>query len=129
MPKFKSDFKKVGEVNLPEFTGTRVMMMPIVIGDLNSVPEDLHHYNDFLAELFDIPEANQHKGKVGYITIDEKSVEPGNSHRREGLHVDGVFQGSCGGWGGGMGGGMGVSREWNVNRFISCRLPSMASRF
>lgn len=44
-------------------------------------------------------------GQVGYLTIDEKMVEPGETHRRRGLHVDGVYANGAGGWSGGSGGG------------------------
>jgi hypothetical protein len=100
--KFESKFKELTEVSLPQFTGTRVMMMPILIGDLSSVPSQLDHYGSTLQQLFGLSDP-KHYGKVGYITIDEKVVQAGSTHRRSGLHVDGVFNGSCGGWGGGGG--------------------------
>lgn len=102
---FKSEFKKLKLIKLPKFTGIRVMMMPITIGDMSSIPEVLKNYKEVFQELFAL--AREHKGKTGYITIDEKVVKKGETHRRAGAHVDGVFNGSCGGWGGGSGGGWG----------------------
>lgn len=97
---FESKFNKLSAVTLPEFSGTRVMMMPLILGDLSSIPESLNHYLPTFKELFSLMDA-KHQGQVGYITIDEKHVKVGQSHRRQGLHVDGVFNNSCGGWGGG----------------------------
>jgi len=41
MRSFHSKFEKLGEVTLPEFSGTRIMMMPLVLGDAGSIPESL----------------------------------------------------------------------------------------
>jgi hypothetical protein len=94
---FNSEYAERGPVRLPNFSGIRVMMMPVVIGDIGTVPID--GYEDAVADLFGY--APEHAGKVGYVTIDEKVVEAGETHRRRGLHVDGVFRGQCGSWGGG----------------------------
>lgn len=56
-------------------------------------------------------DASGYSGQVGYITIDEKEVAPGKTHRRSGLHVDGVYQASAGVWGGGVWGGGGYNKE------------------
>jgi hypothetical protein len=104
--KFDSVFKHVGETNLPNFSGTRIMMMPIIIGDLNSIPKELSHYQEGLNKLFSFTDPKHH-GQIGYITIDEKQVLAGTTHRRSGLHVDGVYDGKCGSWGGGGWGSVG----------------------
>jgi len=103
---FESKFNELNKVTLPEFSGTRVMMMPLILGDLSSIPESLNHYKETFKELFSIMD-KKHNGKVGYVTIDEKEVLEGKTHRREGLHVDGVFNDSCGSWGGGGWGSVG----------------------
>lgn len=95
---FDSVFRRVGSVKLPEFSGIRIMMMPIVIGDPESIPSSLRIWRDALATLSGF--AEQHKGRVGYLTLDEKHVGPGSTHRRAGLHVDGVCRISGGGWAG-----------------------------
>jgi hypothetical protein len=101
--KFESKFTELTEVQLPKFSGTRVMMMPLILGDLTSIPKSLSHYRETLSQLFQLMDP-KHQGQVGYLTIDEKSVSAGQTHRRAGPHVDGVFNDSCGGWGGGGGG-------------------------
>jgi hypothetical protein len=74
------------------------MMMPVILGDMKSVPDILHHYKPALEALFDM---GGHKNSVGYVTIDEKLLAPGDTTRRPGLHVDGVYHGRMGAWGGG----------------------------
>ena len=98
---FVSSCQSRGRVDLPAFSGTRIMMMPLILGDLSSVPEFLNHYKPTLQALFNL---GGNKGRVGYLTIDEKIVTSGSTHRRQGLHVDGIYQGRAGGWGGGGGG-------------------------
>lgn len=121
--RFESKFHRAGEVPLPAFSGTRVMMMPIILGDGESVPPELQHYAETLAALFEKMLAD-HAGKVGYLTIDEKRVAAGETHRRAGKHVDGVFNGSIGGWGGGGGGGWGSAGNGmlTVSNIAGCRL-------
>lgn len=100
---FESMFEKVGEVKLPEFSGLRVMMLPVIIGDVESLPDFVKGYKEAFKQICD--HAAKHNGEVGYLTIDEKEVKPQKTHRRSGAHVDGVYQGSAGGWGGGCSGG------------------------
>lgn len=94
---FTSSFERMGHIALPKFSGLRIMMMPLILGDLSSIPPLLSQWKDALASLFKM---RDYDGEVGYLTIDEKHITPGDSHRRPGLHVDGVYRGSGGGWGG-----------------------------
>jgi hypothetical protein len=93
--RFQSDFEKRGAIELPEFSNTRVMMMPVVLGDIESIPPSLQKWRRAMKTLFDM---QSHKGEVGYITIDEKLVTHGQTHRRAGLHVDGIYHGGKGLW-------------------------------
>lgn len=115
---FTSTFCYRGEVNLPAFSGTRVMMMPVRLGHIDSVPPDLAHYKDTIDALFRM---GGHAGGIGYITIDEKTVHPGCTHRRAGLHVDGVYQGRVGAWGGGGGWGSVGNGMLTVSSHPNCR--------
>ncbi len=66
-----------------------------------------------------------HHGEIGYLTVDEREVRRGETHRRAGLHVDGVYNGSAGGWGGGApGGGWGVvgNGMLTVSSHAMCRV-------
>lgn len=97
---FNSQFRPLSTVDLPAFSGVRVMMMPLILGDLDSVPDSLAAWRPTLETLFAL---GGHAGEVGYITIDEKTILPGETHRRAGKHVDGIYRNGLGGWGGGWG--------------------------
>lgn len=97
---FDSKIIELNTVEFPRFTGTRVMMMPVKIGDPESLPDELQHYASLFTALSNL---SSHHGETGYLTIDEKYLDHGESHRRPGRHVDGIYQGSGGGWGGGWG--------------------------
>lgn len=118
--KFESKFKELSRVRIPKFSNTRVMMMPIILGDLNSIPKSLSHYLDTFKDLFELTNKD-HFGKVGYITIDEKEVNSNETHRRSGLHVDGVFNDSCGSWGGGGGWGSVGNGMITVSSYPACK--------
>ncbi len=81
----------------PEFSGTRVMMMPVVLGFTPGVPD---HYKALVTKLYQQMEV-RFQGRTGYLTIDEQTLLPGETLRRGGLHVDGFYHGQCGAWGGG----------------------------
>jgi len=100
MKSFESVFKAHGAVALPGFSGTRIMMMPVRLGDMSTLPDTLGPYKDVIAALFSLQD---YDGETGYITIDEKSILPGEAHRRAGKHVDGIYRSTAGSWGGGGG--------------------------
>lgn len=105
MTEFDSTFEYCGPVALPNFTGLRVMMMPFLCGARESLPDMVRRYIPTVMQMCSF--RPQHKSQVGYLTIDEKRLIPFESHRRQGLHVDGVFRGGPGGWGGGGWGSIG----------------------
>lgn len=118
---FQSEFKRVGHVAFPKFSGLRVMMMPVRLGDEATVPAP---YQDMMRQLFAL--CPEQAGKVGYLTIDEKFVPAGEPHRLGGAHVDGIFEGKAGGiWGGepSPGGGWGSARTGmlTVASEVGCR--------
>lgn len=83
----RSTFKKLKEVYLPEFSGTRILMLPFLMEDIGTLPNDLSHYHQTVTELVDISPV---KKGVAYLTIDEKEVKVNETHRMGGLHVDGI---------------------------------------
>jgi hypothetical protein len=104
---FDSRFEERGVVSLPQFSDLRIMMMPIILGNMKSVPDFLSEWRKTLAALFAM---GGHKGETGYLTIDEKCVAAGETHRRSGMHVDGILRmpgetSIAGSWGGGGGWG------------------------
>jgi len=101
---FNSTFRKIwnhSPLEFPEFSGTRVMMMPVNLGSVVGVPSN---YHDLLHSLYSVIE-KRFIGEIGYLTIDEQCLLPKETLRRGGLHVDGYYHGNCGAWGGGGGWG------------------------
>lgn len=96
---FYSNFLKVRKLSFPAFSGTRIMMMPIILGDMKSIPTELKHYMPMVKSLFTSVQP-KYLNQVGYLTIDESNVLKGETHRRPGLHVDGFYKGKAGSWGG-----------------------------
>lgn len=98
--RFNSVYRKLWQPQplvFPEFSHTRIMMMPVVLGQLDGVPV---HYQPLVQALYNDTEV-QHLGQIGYLTIDERELKPNESLRRSGLHVDGYYHGRSGAWGGG----------------------------
>lgn len=116
MKTHRSALTRLGPVSLPQFSGTRILMMPFQMHNLlGSLPDGLHHWVPALRQARSLIR-RQHG--TFYLTIDESVVQPGTPQRRPGLHVDGwhvdgtTAGGSWGGggggsWGGGGGGGGG----------------------
>lgn len=121
MKSFKSKCEYVADCALPAFTGIRIMMMPLVIGDMKTIPDYLHDWKRAINRLFDCDfyrhGTDRDLGRVGYLTIDEKEVRPGETHRRAGLHVDG---GEGRGWGGGGGWASRETGMLTVSNVVGC---------
>ena len=63
-----------------------INMMPIVMGEDSSLPENVRRYSQLIHScLHHVPEE---EGKVGYLTIQEDWVLPGQCQRRPGLHIE-----------------------------------------
>jgi hypothetical protein len=89
----QSKIEDFGPIELPAYTGVRVMMMPFLMEDpTGTLPESLAGYRPALERVCALASP---KSGVGYLTIDEALVRAGETHRRPGLHVDG-----CGPYGG-----------------------------
>eukprot|EP00449_Zooxanthella_nutricula_P063009 CAMPEP_0198584360 /NCGR_PEP_ID=MMETSP1462-20131121/127922_1 /TAXON_ID=1333877 /ORGANISM="Brandtodinium nutriculum, Strain RCC3387" /LENGTH=191 /DNA_ID=CAMNT_0044315777 /DNA_START=34 /DNA_END=605 /DNA_ORIENTATION=+ len=89
--------KRGVHVEFPASTGLNVNMMPFVVGDEASLPEELRHYwpmimkccggddafhAEFRHDLRPDPE------EIYFLTVQETNVQEGTSQRRPGLHVD-----------------------------------------
>lgn len=105
MASFKGELRWLGPFTFPTFSKVRVMMMPFRLDDQDSIPVQIGHWAESLFGLLQWAIPAQSRKGVGYLTIDEAWLEAGETHRRPGLHVDGVGEdGKAGGWGGGGGG-------------------------
>ena len=96
-----------GPIALPPFSATRILMMPFDLADVSaSLPPSLKAWIPLLVSM---RECSLVRDGIAYVTIDEREVPTGVSHRRPGLHVDGwrddIGAGIWGGatWGGGAG--------------------------
>jgi hypothetical protein len=79
--------KLTDKIPLPDFKDLRILLMPIILGDNESIPDkDLIPMMEAISKTYI---AEPHKDKVVYLTIDQKIVKPKETHRRKGLHVDG----------------------------------------
>ena len=96
--------REVGGIKFPQAQGIKVNMMPFIMGDVESIPQNLRQYKE-LVQSCNLPK--EEVGRVGYLTIDEGLVASGNSQRRGGIHTEGHPTRSWGGGGGGTWGGRG----------------------
>lgn len=62
-------------------------MMPFVIGDPASIPEEYRQYVELLQRCQGY-KCSSEEGKIGYLTIHESLVQGGETQRRLGLHTE-----------------------------------------
>jgi hypothetical protein len=79
-------FSSCGSVRFPEAEGRNVNMMPFVLGDKESLPEELHPYYDSC--ITRCPVMADEIGTVCYLTVAEGFVTASGTQRRGGLHVE-----------------------------------------
>eukprot|EP01129_Flabellula_baltica_P011447 TRINITY_DN5014_c0_g1_i1.p1 TRINITY_DN5014_c0_g1~~TRINITY_DN5014_c0_g1_i1.p1 ORF type:complete len:331 (+),score=61.71 TRINITY_DN5014_c0_g1_i1:207-1199(+) len=72
--------------SFPKRKGLYCNMMPFIIGHRSSLPPEYDEYYRCL--ISKLPFHPDEIGQVGYLTVDERIVEPGESHRRPGLHIE-----------------------------------------
>ena len=89
-------FERIDSIEFPKYQGIMINMMPFIIGDINTLPENVRAYINII-EL-----CNLKKGDKAYLSINESVVAKGKTQRRPGIHTDGT---SAVGWGGGSWGG------------------------
>lgn len=107
--------RDMGRINLPPPTGIRVMMMPFDLGRAReTLPNTLGLWRGVVNAMCGL--VDDLTG-IGYLTIDEALVEAGTTHRRPGLHIDGV-----GPYGGGGGGYAGREGMLMVASHVGCRV-------
>lgn len=92
-------------IEFPQYSGVRCLMMPYIQGEPDSVPGEYAAYRSLIASVF------LRRGDIGFLTIDESPVEAGKPHRGarakfgRALHTEaGILRGAYG-WGGGPGWG------------------------
>jgi len=117
---FLSTFRNIwnhSPLEFPEFTGLRIMMMPVRLGFSYGVPDNYYPLYRVLCDCME----TRFAGDIGYLTIDEKELAPGQTLRRAGRHVDGYYHGQCGAWGGGGGWGSVGNGMLTISSTAHCR--------
>lgn len=96
----------IKQIEFPEFSGLRCLMMPYIQGDPLSLPERYQPYAEIIKSAF------FRKGDIGFLTIDESVAIEGQPHRgarattERALHTEAgrlpnkVYKWGGGGWGG-----------------------------
>lgn len=121
-------YREINAVSFPKFRDININMMPIVCGDIDSVPDFAKHYWDLISQC------PLETGSIVYLTIHEGLVEKDKTLRRPGIHTDGTNQAGWGGGGWGDSEGIymastdGRCRVWDcmthkVDHMGACELP------
>lgn len=85
-------------VSFPEFTGAQHYMVRVEDGN---IPDEISpEYQALIRQM--LGDAGITSPDPFYVTVDEREVAEGESHRRGGIHIDGNY---IFGWGGGGGNG------------------------
>ena len=82
----KIAFAPCVRVTFPAPRNRNVNMLPFILGDVNSLPENLREY--YYMIVMKCPLQASEIGKVVYLTVHEGLVEAGTSQRRAGLHIE-----------------------------------------
>ncbi len=88
----------VGKVSFPEFRGAQAYMHPIDLA-APTLPSDCADFAPVVALM--IRDSGITPSGAAFVTIDQRHIRAGQSHRRPGPHVDGNFIFDWGGGGGG----------------------------
>ena len=90
-----SNFKSLGKIKLPEFTGKRKYMHTFNVTD----PIMAKGFEEYLQPVIDLCAAANLKSGEAHMTVDEKLIKSNMSQRRPGPHVDGCYKPEIGSWG------------------------------
>lgn len=97
--------KEISPTVFPTPKHVIINMMPFIMGDNNSIPEEYRQYSSLINSC-NLPLSEI--GKIGYLTVDESPVIKNNSQRRAGIHTEKhpsrSWGGGSSGWGGFVGG-------------------------
>jgi hypothetical protein len=74
-----------GTTSFPEWKGERIYMVPFTKN--KGLPKDLEHWQPTINSMLE----NIHCPEQIYLMVDQGIVTPKNSHRRGGMHIDGVW--------------------------------------
>lgn len=78
-------FASCGLIDFPPPQDRNVNMMPFILGQKDSLPNNLQCYYEAIESC---PYLITERGKVGYLTVHESMVQANDSQRRQGLHIE-----------------------------------------
>ena len=90
------NYQALDKISFPNFKGIMVNMMPIIVGDVKSLPEELKPYQNL------INKTKLEQGSIAYLTVRESIITDSKTQSRSGIHVEAPKL-NC--WGGGNWGG------------------------
>jgi len=84
-------YESIGYVRkIPDPIGLNINMMPIIMGNNDSIPHNCKQYIEIINEC--IERTFDEKGKIGYLTIHESFIEKDKTQRRPGWHTESFDQ-------------------------------------
>lgn len=99
----ESDYRELRAICFPAFRGRQKYMHSFNTRD----PHMPSGYEEYLPPVMQLFRASGFGDRAVHVTVDEKLIQPGQSQRRPGPHVDGCFMPQAMSWGNGGG--------WNHN--------------
>lgn len=85
---FLSKIVLVKKIQLPKFKQTHLYMHEIDLSQKVNLPNEFKDYESIAQKMIDCSPV---KEGIAWITIDNKFVSKGRTHRRGGPHVDGNY--------------------------------------
>lgn len=82
-----SKAKEVGKINFPKFEGDKIYMLPFELSN-PILPDKYKRWEGIVKEMVEMSPVKQ---GTAFLTVDEKEVKAGETHRRGGPHTDGNF--------------------------------------
>ena len=90
-------YQEVSRINFPQFNGLMINMMPVIVGDIDSLPDELKSYHSI------INQTRLEQGSLAYLTVRESIITSNAPQSRGGIHVEAP---KLNAWGGGAWGGI-----------------------
>ena len=95
-------YERLSTVEFPEPRDLKVNMMPILLGDVGSIPEELRGYAPLIDTCIAPWRKERDERELLYLSVHESPVEEGTTQRRPGIHTEATIEFGWGNnpWGG-----------------------------
>lgn len=84
-------YKEQRTISFPPPSGIHVNMMPVVLGDVDSLPDALKPYNSIIKSCFYPNIHHKLEANAAYLTVHESVVFEQEPQRRPGIHTEGFL--------------------------------------